>query len=399
LEVSFFQPTAITTTVIQFTLQLATLFAGSSYQCSNMSSDSYSIHNFNNEAWILNDDDWNRVWVDDALPNSQLSCLGHNVDSSNGTSSTKRSHRSKKYDVSSEPIMKTTAKWRENDSSDKHRKKTFGKKRRPSLAAGATKRKPNSDDDDNNTISTTSTCSMIYDDRDATAWLLSFDELHRTPNEDARHLDENQDDVEELDRVVKQFIHRCNITIIQNPSSSLNDDEEPLPDAPLATTTPSQGSTTTFAPPKIRKNHKVKSSMSRRELSSSKKGKRPKDNHTTKKKSVSFHQYDTVVNSSNQTEYIYSLYYNETEYEKEQDYDVVDDLESAVNDVGYFFQCLQQSISEDVKLRFEEQQQQQQRRRQHQNQQRRHRENYKNQINKPTIHSHSTNKIVQDSKR
>ena len=66
---------------------------------------------------------------------------------------------------------------------------------------------------------------------------------------------------------------------------------------------------------------------------------------------MTFHKYDKVIYTSNKMEYVFSLYNVETEREKEE-FDVVDELENVVSDVGYFFQCLRQSISEDVSSKF-----------------------------------------------
>jgi hypothetical protein len=337
-----------------------------------MSSNSMSSQNSDSNAWILNDDDWNRAWTDGELSHAD-------------TCSSNRIVRTKLNYITSDSTMTTKPRRSSNDGDRKHHNKKFGKKRRPSSATGVTKRISHIDEDDNNTTSTASTGSMIHDDRDTTASSSSCDEFRRIPNDEAWQLDDSLDDVEEIDRVVQQYIHRCNITIIQNPSS-LDVDKLP-PKKTTQTEAISNETTTTFAPPKIRKNRDAKSSISRRELSSS--GKKSKGNNTSAKKSVTFHKYDTVVSSSNKMEYIYSLYYNEMENEKEQDYDVVDDIESAMNDVGYFFQCLQQSISEDVTLRLEEQK--------HQRQRRNNYKNYKNHYNNQN--SHKSYKSERSSKR
>lgn len=73
----------------------------------------------------------------------------------------------------------------------------------------------------------------------------------------------------------------------------------------------------------------------------------PSQNPNISKKSVHFYKYDEVIHSSNKTEYVYSLYEKETEQEKAE-YDVVDDIEGVVSDLGYFFQCLSEGLQEEA---------------------------------------------------
>ena len=65
-----------------------------------------------------------------------------------------------------------------------------------------------------------------------------------------------------------------------------------------------------------------------------------------KTKSVKFHKYDEVI-YADVKEYVYSLHDIEVEEEK-ANYDLADELEVAVGDVGYFFRCLKEGIQEEA---------------------------------------------------
>ena len=302
-------------------------------------------------AWILNDDESSRAWMDDELA----------------------LHRQQVTAATVETFKSDQAQLRKTQSEGSDYQKKFAKKRRPSLNGGRTKNKrqtfnysPSSlyftnddeNDDDNNTISTLSTASMIMlDDRDATAAssLSPTDEsrqehgLHHHHHHHREQQQPEEDDTarKEIDRVVQHMLYQCHISVVEDPPiettmspkrairnvSSMTSENSATK---VAATT-----TTMLTPPKIRKNRKMSSSSS---SSKSKTLKRTK-------KSVTFHKYDQVIHASRQMEYVYSLYQYEAEREK-QEYDVVDEFENAVRDVGYFFQCLQQGISEDVTSTF-----------------------------------------------
>jgi cell fate (sporulation/competence/biofilm development) regulator YmcA (YheA/YmcA/DUF963 family) len=301
-----------------------------------MDNNSNLFSNDTNSAWVLNDDDWSRAWMDEelALQRQQTQV---------------RSGALTIIGISEVQVNQQLSK---TDSEGSYQRK-FGKKRRPSLYSERTKPNKNKsirynaplfsdnidyvNDDDNNTISTLSTASLLMDDRDAMASSNSIrDESSR----------QDETDVEEIDRVVENMLYKCNITVIERPPPLQT---EKMPSSKRKKSIKSDSSTrspepvnvtTMLAPPKIRKNR----SMTSKSKSTTSKKKRSK-------KTVTFHKYDKVIHTSNKMEYVFSLYHDEVEREK-QEYDVVDELETAVNDVGYFFQCLQQSISEDVSTKL-----------------------------------------------
>lgn len=103
------------------------------------------------------------------------------------------------------------------------------------------------------------------------------------------------------DSATTDFLGRCNITVVSGPPKK------------------------TKTKPKVPSEKKVK-----------------KENT----KSVKFHKYDEVI-YSDVKEYVYSLHDIEVEEEK-ANYDLVDELEVAVGDVGYFFRCLKEGIQEEA---------------------------------------------------
>ena len=313
-----------------------------------MERDSHVYKNDTSTAWVLNDDDWNRAWMDEelALHRQQTQV------------------RPSALTVIGIAEVQVNQQLSKTDSEGSYRRK-FGKKRRPSLAGERTKYKTKSiryntplysinnnnddddeNDDDNNTISTLSTASLLQDDRDPTASTLStnaHNESNRRDYSIIQHEDERAG--EEIDRVVENMLYKCNITVVEKPpplridtvlsskrTKSINDAS--------SISSYVTNETTMLTPPKIRKN---RSATSKSKDTTSRK-KRPK-------KTVTFHKYDKVIYSTNKMEYVFSLYQDEVEREK-REYDVVDELENVVSDVGYFFQCLQQGISEDVSSKF-----------------------------------------------
>jgi hypothetical protein len=153
-----------------------------------------------------------------------------------------------------------------------------------------------------------------------------------------------------------EILPRCNITVFNVATQPCHDPSTENDDNNLTSTRP-----------KIRRNSilskksvstrsatgdgEVKSSSNKNNNSvtttTSKIQKLPKH----KKKSVHFHKYDEVIDGRNQTTYVYSLYDVETEKERAE-YDVVDDIENVVSDVGYFFQCLKEGLAEEATKSF-----------------------------------------------
>ncbi len=314
-------------------------------------------------AWILNDDESSRSWMDDEL-------------------ALHRQGQQQQVTATIETSEWDHAALSKTESEGSNYQKKFGKKRRPSLNGGRTKNKhqtinysssslySNNDDendDDNNTISTLSTASLLLlDDRDATASSLPpTDEARQERDLRHRHRHHHHEQQQqqqqqqqppeddnagkEIDRVVQGMMYQCHITVVEDlPIETATSPKRAIRNVPSIASETSNTNvapttnviTTMLAPPKIRKNRKVSSSSS----SKSKTSKRTK-------KSVTFHKYDKVIYASNQMEYVYSIYKYEVDREK-REYDVVDELENAVSDVGYFFRCLQQGISEDVTTTF-----------------------------------------------
>ena len=161
----------------------------------------YSNNSDTTTAWVLNDDDSNRAWMDE-----ELALHRQQQQQAQGLTSSSRS-----IDTSEVLVNQQLSK---TDSEGSYQRK-FGKKRRPSLSGGRTKTKNKStkysapldcdNDDDNNTISTLSSTSLLLDDRDATA-------SSSSPREESsgqvfrivRHDDERAG--EEIDRVVENML-------------------------------------------------------------------------------------------------------------------------------------------------------------------------------------------------
>jgi hypothetical protein len=320
-----------------------------------MNHHSNSFSNDTTVAWVLNDEDWSRAsraWMDEELALHQQQQQQPKVGAGALTI----------IGISEKPFDQTLSK---TDSEGSYQRK-FGQKRRPSLNGGRrnmymykTVRNsvPNNhnddeNDDDNNTISTLSTTSLLQDSRDATASpnTICGDEFCRSDFSNTHWEEERAG--EEMDRVVENMLYKCNITVVEYPPPLLIE-RISLPQRPKSinhTTSefPVQAQaahvTTMLAPPKIRKNRSMTTGIKSKSNST-----KLRKNRT--KKTVTFHKYDQLIHSSNRMEYVCSLYTSEVEREKEE-YDVVDEIETAVSDVGYFFQCLQRSISEDVSTKF-----------------------------------------------
>jgi hypothetical protein len=152
--------------------------------------------------------------------------------------------------------------------------------------------------------------------------------IHQSPknvldDRDASSCDERDHRVDEI-LTVPELLQRCTITVSGNSETKVNRSIKP--------------SNSSMKLPQIKKSRSA-SIRSRAALQQSQ--------PAPLKKSVHFYKYDEVIDSSNKTEYVYSLYEKETEQEKAE-HDVVDDIEGVVNDVGYFFQCLSEGLKEEA---------------------------------------------------
>ena len=73
---------------------------------------------------------------------------------------------------------------------------------------------------------------------------------------------------------------------------------------------------------------------------------RAKKSKKRNQRRIRFHRYDEVIYLDSK-EYIYSLHDIEVEEER-ANYDLADDIEGVVGDVGYFFRCLTEVIQEEA---------------------------------------------------
>jgi len=66
---------------------------------------------------------------------------------------------------------------------------------------------------------------------------------------------------------------------------------------------------------------------------------------------VVFHKYDELIDDDGKKDYIYSLHDREVE-EEDSNFDMIDKVEGAVSDFGYFFSSLTKDLGEEAKARI-----------------------------------------------